>query len=74
MFRVYLDNLVVLFIDDILVYYKNEAKHRELLNMILGKIKESKLYAKLCKCGLWLKKVKFPRQVIYSEDVETEAS
>ena len=38
-FMEFLDKFVVLFIDDILVYSKNEEEHKEHLRMVLGKIK-----------------------------------
>jgi hypothetical protein len=49
---------VVVFIDDILVYSKNEedAGH---LHVVLQRLREHHLYAKLSKCDFWLKEIKF---------------
>ena len=45
-----LDKFVVMFIDDILIYSKNEADHAEHLRVVLSKLREHKLYAKFSKC------------------------
>ena len=46
-FMEYLDKFVVVFIDDILVYSKDEEEH---LSLVLQKLRENQLYAKLSKC------------------------
>ena len=45
-----LDKFVVVFIDDILIYSKNEADHAEHLRIVLSRLREHKLYAKFSKC------------------------
>ena len=54
-----LDKFVVVFIDDILIYSKNEEEHAEHLRIVLQRLREHKLYAKFTKCEFWLKKVQF---------------
>jgi hypothetical protein len=54
-----LDKFVVVFIDDILVYSKNEEEHAEHLHVVLQRLREHHLYAKLSKCDFWLKEIKF---------------
>ena len=49
-FNKYLDKFVLVFLDDILVYPKNEEEHEEHLRMLLQVLREHKLYAKLSKC------------------------
>nr|GEW86566.1 hypothetical protein [Tanacetum cinerariifolium] len=46
----YLDKFVIIFIDDILIYSKDEKEHEEHLKAILELLKEEKLYAKFSKC------------------------
>ena len=58
-FSSYLDQFVVVFIDDILVYSKDEDQHAEHLRVVLQTLKEHKLYAKFTKCEFWLRKVSF---------------
>jgi hypothetical protein len=54
-----LDKFVVVFIDDILVYSKNE-EHAGHLHVVLQRLREHHLYAKLSKCDFWLRSRLFP--------------
>jgi hypothetical protein len=54
-----LDKFMVVFIDDILVYSKNEEEHAGHLHIVLQRLREHRLYAKLSKCDFWLKEIKF---------------
>jgi hypothetical protein len=49
-FMDYLDKFVVVFIDDILIYSQNEEEHVDHLKMVLHRLREHQLYAKLSKC------------------------
>jgi hypothetical protein len=60
----YLDKFVVVFIDDILIFSKNEEEHDEHLCLVLQKLRENQLYAKLSKCEFWLKEVLFLGHII----------
>jgi hypothetical protein len=53
-----LDKFMVVFIDDILVYSKNEEEHAGHLHVLLQRLREHRLYAKLLKCDFWLKEIK----------------
>ncbi|WVZ60716.1 hypothetical protein U9M48_010700 [Paspalum notatum var. saurae] len=59
-----LDKFVVVFIDDILIYSKNEKEHEEHLRVVLTRLREHKLYAKFSKCAFWLKEVGFLGHVL----------
>ena len=50
-FRPFLDKFVVVFIDDILIYFRTHEEHAEHLRLVLGLLREKQLYAKLSKCG-----------------------
>jgi len=49
-FSPYLDKFVLVFIDDILVYSKNEEEHAEHLRVVLQTLRIEQLHAKLRKC------------------------
>ena len=52
-FSRYLDKFVLFFLDDILVYSKNEEEHEEHLRMKLQVLREHQLYEKLSKCDFY---------------------
>jgi hypothetical protein len=58
-FMEYLNKIVIVFIDDILIFSKNEEDHDEHLHVVLQKLRENQLYAKLSKCEFCLKEVSF---------------
>ena len=66
----FLDKFVVVFIDDILFYSKNEQEHKEHLRLVLEKLREHQLYAKFSKCEFWLKEIGFLGHVISGEGIE----
>ena len=55
----YLDKFVMVYLDDILVYSKNEEEHAEHLRLVLEKLREHQLYAKYSKCEFWLSEVTY---------------
>jgi hypothetical protein len=48
-FMEYLNKIVIVFIDDILIFSKNEEDHDEHLHVVLQKLRENQLYIKLSK-------------------------
>jgi len=58
-FRPYLDQFVVVYIDDILIYSRNAEGHDRHLRIVLQTLREKQLYAKLSKCEFWLKEISF---------------
>ena len=49
-FKPYLDQFLVVFIDNILVYSKSREEYERHLSLILQTLKDKQLYAKLRKC------------------------
>ncbi|WMV30754.1 hypothetical protein MTR67_024139 [Solanum verrucosum] len=68
-FKPFLDSFVIVFIDDILVYSKNEEEHANHLRTVLGVLGKQKLYDKFLKCEFWLKSVAFLGHVVLKEGV-----
>ncbi|GJW81191.1 putative reverse transcriptase domain-containing protein [Tanacetum coccineum] len=56
-YKPYLDTFVIVFIDYILIYSKDEKENEEHLKAILELLKKEKLYAKFSKCEFWIPKV-----------------
>jgi hypothetical protein len=67
-FMDYLDKFVVVFIDDILIYSQSEAEHADHLRMVLQRLREHQLYAKLSKCEFWISEVLFLGHIVNKED------
>jgi len=68
-----LDKFVVVFVDDILIYSKNE-EHAEHLRIVLQRLREHKLYAKFSKCDFWLKEIQFLGHIISEAGISVDPS
>nr|GEX90540.1 putative reverse transcriptase domain-containing protein [Tanacetum cinerariifolium] len=68
----YLDKFVIVYIDDILIYSKDEKEHKERLKVILELLKKEELYAKFSKCEFWIPKVQFLSHVIDSQGIHVD--
>jgi hypothetical protein len=73
-FMKYLDNVVMVFIDDILVYPRSEEEHGEHLWLVLQKLWDHRLYAKLSKCEFWLKQVAFFGHIVLKGGISVDPS
>jgi hypothetical protein len=67
-FMNYLDKFVVVFIDDTLIYSQNEEEHVDHVKMVLQRLREHQLYAKLSKCDFWIDEVLFLGHIIKKMD------
>jgi hypothetical protein len=70
----YLDKFVVVFINDIVVYSRSEEEHEDHLGLVLQKLRDHKLYAKLSKCEFWLKQVAFLSHIISKRGISVDPS
>ncbi|KAG8485757.1 hypothetical protein CXB51_019149 [Gossypium anomalum] len=71
-FRPYLDWFVIVFIDDILVYSRDETEHAEHLRLVLQILRDKQLYAKFSKCEFWLKGVSFLGHVVSASGIRVD--
>ena len=71
-FQPYLDQFVVVFIDDILVYSKAAQEHEHHLRIGLQILREKQLFAKLRKCEFWFKEVPFLGHIVYAEGIRVD--
>jgi hypothetical protein len=69
-----LDKFVIVFIDDILVYSKNNEDHAEHLRIVLTRLRDHQLYAKFSKCEFWLKIVPFLGHVLSENGILVDPS
>ena len=58
-FQPYIDQFVVVFMDDILIYSQSESEHEYHLRIVLQLLRDHQLYAKFSKCEFWLIEVRF---------------
>ena len=68
-FMEYLYKFVMVYLDDILIYSKNERDHAEHLRLVLTKLREHRLYAKFSKCEFWLPEVTYLGHVISGKGI-----
>jgi hypothetical protein len=71
-FMEYLDQFVVIFIDDILIYSSNEETHEDHLRLVLQKLRDNQLYAKFTKCDFWLKEVAFIGHIVTDSGINVD--
>jgi hypothetical protein len=69
-----LDKFVVVFIDDILIYSKNEEEHAKHLRIVLTRLREHQLYAKFGKCAFWLEEIRFLGHILYVKGIVVDPS
>lgn len=58
-FKHYLDLFVIVSIDNIRMYSRNEDDHASDLIIVVHNLKEKKLYVKFSKCDFWIMFVAF---------------
>ena len=68
-FQPYLDQFVVVFVDDILIYSQSKWEHEYHLRIVLQSLRDHQLYAKFSKCEFWLTKVRFLGHVVSASGV-----
>ena len=64
LFQPYLDQFVIVFVDDILLYSQSEWELEYHLRIVLQLLRDHQLYAKFIKCEFWLTEVRFLGHVV----------
>ena len=72
-FRPYVDQFFVVFLDDILVYSKDRENHNTHLRVVLETLRKEQLYAKLSECEFWLNEVSFLRHIVSKEGIRVDS-
>ena len=71
-FREYLDQFVIVFIDDVLVYSRSEEQHAVHLRLALETLRRHRLYTKFSKCQFWLRTISFLGHVVDSSGISVD--
>ena len=71
-FQPYVNQFVVMFIDDVLLYSKDRENHDTHLRVVLETLRKEQLYAKLSKCEFWLNEVSFLRRIVSKEGIRVD--
>jgi len=71
-FREWLDDFMVVYIDDILIYSSSLEEHAEHLRKVFQRLRENKLYAKLEKCEFGVTEVDFLGHMITQEGLKMD--
>ena len=71
-FQPYLDQFVVVFVDNILIYSQSEWEHEYHLRIVLQLLRDHQLYAKFSKCEFWLTEVRFLGHVVSASGVSVD--
>jgi RNase H-like domain found in reverse transcriptase/Reverse transcriptase (RNA-dependent DNA polymerase)/Integrase zinc binding domain/Chromo (CHRromatin Organisation MOdifier) domain/Retroviral aspartyl protease len=73
-FKDHLDDFVIVFLDDILIYSKTKQDHMKHVERVLQLLRENKLYAKQSKCEFFREKISFLGHVISGDGISMESS
>ncbi|RVX13480.1 Retrovirus-related Pol polyprotein from transposon 17.6 [Vitis vinifera] len=73
-FRAYLDQFVIVFVDDILIYSRSLEEHKQHLVTTLITLRGHQLYGKLDKSEFWLTEVNFLGHVVFEAGITIDHS
>jgi len=65
----YLDVFYIIYLDDILIYSKNEEEYVKYIKLVLAKLKVRQLLLKLEKCDFYKQEVDFLRHLVKTRGV-----
>ena len=71
-FQPYLDQFVMVFVDDILIYSKSKENHEDHLRVVLQVLRDHQLYVKISKYEFWLVEVKFLGHIVSTSGVSID--
>ena len=69
MLRSYLDKFVIIYLNDILIYFKNDEKHSQHVKLIVKALRTNDFYVKSSKCVFYQKRIEFCDHIIDNEEI-----
>jgi hypothetical protein len=54
-----IDDFVIVYLDDILIYSQSEEEHIKHIKQVLQRLRDHRLYAKVSKCSFHQQRIKF---------------
>lgn len=73
-FHPYLDQSIIVFIDEILIYSRGIGGHEQNLRVVLQILKNQQLYAIFNKCEFWLNQVAFLGHIVSRDGISVDPS
>ena len=68
--RSYLDKFVIIYLNNILIYFKNDEEHTQHIKLIIKILRKHEFYAKSSKCNFYQKHIKFCEHIINNEKIK----
>ena len=70
----FLDKFVIVFLDDILIYSRDEKEHKEHLRLVLQLLRENRLYGSLKKCAFFRPEIHYLGHIIIGDGILVKPS
>ena len=70
LFRSYFDKFIIIYLNNILIYFKNDEKHTQHIKLMIKILRKHEFYAKLSKYNFYQKHIKFCEHIIDNEKVK----
>jgi len=67
-----IDDFVIVFIDDILIYSNDEAQHTQHVRLILNKLREAQLHANMTKCSFYQHSIEFLGHIVSGNGISMD--
>ena len=67
-----MDRCVIVYIDDILIYSKNDQEHQQHIRQVLEILRANKLYGKISKCEFFKEAVEYLGHIISPAGIATD--
>jgi hypothetical protein len=72
-FQEYLDKFVIVFLDDILIYFKSKEEHEHNFRMVLQVLRDHHFYAKLSKRSFYQKQIHYLGHIISKDGIAVDS-